>query len=303
MIPFDSARVLRVFLGMLVLAVFMIPQTAKAAPAPACGGTLWNANAGAETKDQAVQADGFFPNEVWIAQNDCIQWTFVPVNEIHTLTLLKPGAVRPSFGPPPCPPGVPPGSGTQPSGSSYDGSACVTSAPMANGATYTVVFPKSGNYKFVCLIHTDMNGTVHVLPKGSPLPYLKSDYDRQAREDAETLLSDGDQPRHDRDDWNRVDGNAVTAGTGEIVATGGGLRYRAVVRFLPGTIHIHAGESVVWTNLDPTEPHTVTFGAEPANFIPNYYSLPPSDPAPVFPRGRLPLLTLHLCAIHRRFRR
>jgi plastocyanin len=38
-----------------------------------------------------------------------------------------------------------------------------------------------------------------------------------------------------------------------------------MVRFLPGTIRIHAGETVEWINADPTEPHTVTFGNEPAN--------------------------------------
>jgi plastocyanin len=63
-------------------------------------------------------------------------------------------------------------------------------------------------------------------------------------------------------------GNAVIAGVGEIAATGGGTQYRSVVRFLNPTITIHKGQSVTWTNLDPTEPHTVTFGTEPAGFIP-----------------------------------
>ena len=61
----------------------------------------------------------------------------------------------------------------------------------------------------------------------------------------------------------------MLAGIGDIVATGGGLQYRAVVRYLPGTVRIHAGESVTWTNVDPTEPHTVTFGTEPPNFTVN----------------------------------
>jgi len=45
----------------------------------------------------------------------------------------------------------------------------------------------------------------------------------------------------------------------------GGRQYRSVVRFLSGSIRIHAGETVEWTNLDATEPHTVTFGTEPPN--------------------------------------
>ena len=98
-------------------------------------------------------------------------------------------------------------------------------------------------------------------------------------DEAQALLSDNDHRGEDHHEWNdRRDGdNTVIAGIGEIVATGGGLQYRAVVRFLPGIIRIHAGESVVWTNLDPTEPHTVTFGTEPAGFVPTLYSLPPAS--------------------------
>ena len=33
------------------------------------------------------------------------------------------------------------------------------------------------------------------------------------------------------------------------------------------------GESVEWTNIDPTEPHTVTFGTEPPNFVPTVKSI------------------------------
>ena len=35
----------------------------------------------------------------------------------------------------------------------------------------------------------------------------------------------------------------------------------AIVRFFPETIYIHKGETVEFTNVDPTEPHTVTSGA------------------------------------------
>jgi plastocyanin len=37
------------------------------------------------------------------------------------------------------------------------------------------------------------------------------------------------------------------------------------MRFLPGTIYVDVGDTVQWTNIDPTEPHTVTFGTEPVN--------------------------------------
>jgi plastocyanin len=166
---------------------------------------------------------------------------------------------------------------------------------LAGGATFTVTFPKAGNYKLVCLIHTDMTGSVHVLvnnAENARLIHSQRFYDDAALDEAVAVLADsdnGDDSRDGRWDDRRGSGhrgddeNSVIAGTGEIVATGGGTQYRAVVRFLPGVIRIHEGESVVWTNLDPTEPHTVTFGEEPAAFVPTLYSLPPAVLLPAGP--------------------
>jgi len=250
--------------------------------------TTYNANVGAETKDQSVQADAFLPNELWLLEGDSIKWRFVPKNEIHTVTFLKPGQIRPSAPPPAGPPFFVQGVNCGPA-ASYDGSACVSTATgLSGGATFTVKFPKAGNYKFVCLVHTDMTGTVHVLVNNAANGELirgQRFYDDQAHEEAEAILSDGDGGGVDRDGWQRRENadHAVAAGIGEIVSTGGGLQYRAVVRFLPGVIRIHAGESIVWTNLDPTEPHTVTFGTEPAGFVPTLFSLPPAELPPAGP--------------------
>ena len=75
------------------------------APGVAKGATTYRAKVGAETPSESVEADAFFPNELWILEGDSITWTFVPKNEIHTVTLLAqpPGApeqVRPSAPPP-----------------------------------------------------------------------------------------------------------------------------------------------------------------------------------------------------------
>ncbi|HVB54900.1 MAG TPA: plastocyanin/azurin family copper-binding protein [Candidatus Acidoferrales bacterium] len=142
---------------------------------------------------------------------------------------------------------------------------------MTNGATYTVKFPTPGNYKLVCLVHADMTGIVHVLQNtdatapfyAASLPYGQFDYNRQAADEAGDLLADRDNPREEVNDFPPSEN--VVLMTGEVTATAGGRQYVAIVRFLPETIRIHAGETVEWINTDPTEPHTVTFGTEPAN--------------------------------------
>ncbi len=157
------------------------------------------------------------------------------------------------------------------SSATYTGTNCVTSNPVSGGATFTVTFPNAGNYKLVCLVHTDMNGTVHVLPYGADAALLQTQrfLDDEGSDQAEDLLKDRD---HQGEEIAELPGNQVAAGIGEIAATGGGTEYRAVLRFLNPVVRIHKGESVTWTNLDPTEPHTVTFGTEP-----------PPSPAPFVP--------------------
>jgi plastocyanin len=213
----------------------------------------WLANVGAETPDESSQANAFLPNEIWVHAGDNITWTFVPVNEIHTVTFLMPGQVRPSMG-----------ACEVASGSSFDGTSCVSSAPSSNGTKYTVTFPTAGNYKLVCLVHLNMNGTIHVLPTSATLPYSQSFYSTEAATQATDLLLDGDVAIAQAHDFGPGPNGVVMHG--EMTATPGGRQYVSVVRFLPYLIVIHAGDTVEWMNTDPTEPHTVTFG--PANFAP-----------------------------------
>jgi plastocyanin len=233
--------------------------------APAAVKAQWTAKVGAESKDEGRQADAFLPNEIWVYAGDSIAWHWQPKNEVHTVTLLAvneppPAGLRPPPGTPlfGCPIATP-------SPATYDGTTCVTSPVEAGGSSFTVKFTNPGSYKFVCLIHTNMNGTVHVLSKdaASPfyapsLPFIQSDYDKQARDQAADILGDPDQPTEEVRDFRPADHEVLM--TGEMVATGGGRQYLAFMRFFPQTIQIHVGETVEFTNVDPTEPHTVTSG-------------------------------------------
>ena len=64
------------------------------------------------------------------------------------------------------------------------------SAPGEEPPTYSVTFPSTGNFKFVCLIHADMTGVVHVVAPSTPLPHTQNFYDRETRRDGERLLAD-----------------------------------------------------------------------------------------------------------------
>lgn len=112
----------------------------------------------------------------------------------------------------------------------------------------------------------NMTGTVHVLDRSQPLSHDQDFYDDEAEKQRRDLLSDRDRgdssSHHSHSHWNKV-----TSGTGEIVATPGGAQNLAVMRFMEPTKVIHAGETVEWTNSDPVTRHTITFGAEPVDFM------------------------------------
>lgn len=213
--------------------------------------TEWHAVVGAQSRDKGHQALAFLPNEIWIHSGDSITWTFA-VDEIHTLTFLTSGQVRPG------PFGGCPGFAANPA--TFDGSACVSTPPLSSGATFTVIFPTTGNFKFVCLLHNNMTGVVHVLDPSQALPHTQSFYDMAAMDEGIELISDSDPELA----FDPAGSNHITAGVGEISSTAGGQQTLSIVRFVEEIKVLHAGETAEWTNNDPVTPHTITFGAPPA---------------------------------------
>ena len=251
---------------MLLVTVLSVSQVgwgiASASGAPP---QTWFATVGAQSNDKGHQALAFLPNEIWIHAGDSITWRF-ETDEAHTVTFIPDSEIRPLFA----------GVAGSPSGSQFPdpklpGTTVVSSPgqiPFAKGATFTVNFPTTGNFKQVCLFHQNMTAVVHVLEASQQLPHDQDFYDRQAADQRRDLLSDRDgllvagcQQCAAPDS---LTARVVTAGIGEISATAGGTQTLSVVRFLGDKIVIRAGDTVEWTNLDPVTPHTVTFGMEPA---------------------------------------
>lgn len=284
------------FAGLLALAFFGSGQAAQAQQ-------NWHLSVGAETKDMGRQALAFLPDEVWIHAGDSITWTWQS-DEIHTLSFLSAGQITPSFSIPfsGCP-------GVATSPATFDGSSCLTSDALVKGQTFTVVFTAAGNYKFECLVHIAMTGTVHVLDSSAPLPHDQAFYDQEAARERRALLTDTDAAKRmdtamdgpgsqvmndavtvrilssrDRSSSGVQDlqagallgtggagKNEVKAGVGETSSNAGGIQTSSLLRFAKGTITIHVGDTVEWTNHDPVEPHTITFGPEaddPSNPFP-----------------------------------
>jgi plastocyanin len=248
-----------------LLTVLTVPRTVHAQLG-------WHALVGAQSHDKGRQALAFLPNEIWIHEGDSVTWRF-DVDEIHTVTFLKtvpsPSQTRPPF-PAGC--GTPAAPVFSSNPAIFDGTKCVSTPPLVKGQTFTVKFPATGNFKLVCLIHSDMTAVVHVLDLSQTLPHDQFFYDDQAGDQREDLLSDKDRDNdhgeRDRSHGDQHSAHSVTAGIGEVSATAGGSSTLSVMRFLHSPIVIHAGETVEFDNQDPVTPHTITFGIEPADPMP-----------------------------------
>jgi plastocyanin len=247
---FVHIQALARFRWMLLFVVFVFPQVIKA---------QWQATVGAQSHDKGRQILAFLPNEIWIHAGDNVTWK-VETDETHTVTFLVLGEIRPPFtvG---CP-------GITPDDSSFDGSSCVNGGPQVKGQSFTVRFPEVGNFKLVCLVHANMSGVVHVLEPAVPLPHDQDYYDDLAANQRRDLLRDTDEDDTDQAGHEHSQGHEVIAGLGEIVATPGGSSAITVVRFLHSPTVIRVGDTVEWSNSNPTAPHTITFGSEPANPMP-----------------------------------
>ena len=256
----DSILFRSIFTAGIILGTLTLPHAVQA---------QWHATVGAQSKNKGHQALAFLPNEIWIHAGDSITWRF-DADDVHTVTFLNDSDKRPDFlvGPP---------NGFSTGSASFDGSTSISTPILVNGATFTVAFPKTGNFKLVCLVHERMTGAVHVLESNAQLPHDQDFYDRQAADQRRDLLSDRDGHLEEAcrqhgdlegEHHHPIDAHLVTVGVGEISATAGGSQTLSVVRFIDDKIYIRAGQTVEWNNHDPVTPHTVTFGAEPANPVP-----------------------------------
>ncbi|HEX8971857.1 cupredoxin domain-containing protein [Oryzihumus sp.] len=259
-----SLRRLRWALAALCALTLAVAFTA---PASATGASTshprtWHVSVAAESHNKAIQTMAFMPGTIWVNAGDSILWT-VRAGEIHTVTFLASGQKLPEFNP------FDPKMVTRQGGSSYDGHSYYNSGLLSNqgkgsgfpaGFTYTLKFPRTGNFTYWCLVHgMFMKGTVHVRAAGTKYPFTQADYNRQADHKKAADLREGQRL------WN----DTAKKATNHTVYAGADGKHAMVMRFIDPHVKIHVGDSVTFKNSGMLAPHTITFGPERTNiFVP-----------------------------------
>src|SRR5579871_1125794 len=255
---------MRVFLA---LAVVVGALVLVAAPRQAGAAKTWIVQVGASANKQADQALLFLPGTITINEGDTVQWKlaasdhaiYFPADQ-KPPDLIIPGAAKGQLL---WNPAVMYASHQK----TYDGSAPISGGALLHDPdapkSYTLTFTKAGTYKYLCMLHPGMEGTVIVQPAGTPYPKTQAQYDEEAAAEAKAALAKAE---------------ALRASNSPIVtAVGGHHNYTlrlvgsvtdgvTVYRFPVQSLTIHRGDTVTWAMQDPTELHTVSFGVGNRSF-------------------------------------
>ena len=187
------------------------------------------------------------------------------------------------------PTGLPPGSPARihrhparpRSPASYDGTGFLNSELLFKGSNATVTFTTAGTFGFICQIHPGMSGTVNVVASGATT--TQADADAKAALTRTAILGAVDSLEAATNaqvtETERSDGTSLwNIFTNSIQAPapqpGGGTGFLELLRFVPPSLEIQAGDTVRWT---ATAVHTVTFpadGQDPATIDP--FTTPPT---------------------------
>lgn len=223
-----------------------------------------------DPSDVTIAVLAYLPSAITVSQGTTVSWA-IAGPEPHSVTFLPPGQTMPS---PESPDGQKLFAPTPPTGS-YDGKTLVNSGliPLGPQAAppFKVKFDTPGLYKFACVIHPQMVGTVTVAATGAK---ADTQADVQTRGDTEMnqWLTEGRAAKKAMTDKAPVKTANADGSTTWTIEMGGSTAHTDILAFAPVPAAIKAKDSVVFVN-NSSAPHTASFAGK--------QSLPqnPTDPA------------------------
>jgi len=241
---------------MILALVLLIPL-----PARVIAATKWTVRAGADRENKALQANAFLPKNITINEGDTVLWAlgggdhtiFFPADQKPPdliipgkekgILLWNPVIFLPSMQ------------------KTYDGSGPFSGGVMGQEMglpkTYETTFTKAGTYKYVCMFHPGMEGSVTVQAAGTAVPKTQAEYDKMAVEQAEAAIA---KARELKQGSKPIVAGMPGKRTFTLNMVGSMKEMATFFRFPVDRLEIRRGETVTWVMKDPTELHTVSFG-------------------------------------------
>jgi plastocyanin len=150
---------------------------------------------------------------------------------------------------------------------------------MPASKEFSLIFTKPGIYRYVCTLHSHMQGTIEVVPADAADVPSQAEIDKQAKAEADHLLALIDKARglgktirsepgpHGTTFW------FVRAGAFDVSADIRGQLFD----FLPKNLSVKAGDTVIWESVDV---HAITFNPIPP--VPEPFIVKPQPGGPPF---------------------
>ncbi len=254
---------------------------------PALAAETWEVVVGTDVEAEGITLNSFLPSVLTVRAGDTVNWSFAG---FHTVTfnagraglpLIVPaptaGELMLGAGAFPFPPGPTPPTGA------YEGASQVSSGtPQGDpgeAPPFSLTFTRAGVYAYECIIHPGMEGTVSVVSEGGSLPETPAQARERGRAESDSLATAmrgqiGAAQAAPMAMSGRPAIHAVAAGLGNPAGV-------SALRFLAEDITVRRGDSVVWTNPDGFEIHTVSFTS--GGPLPEFTEVRPGPAGPMGP--------------------
>lgn len=207
-----------------------------------------------DPKDPTIAVLQYMPAAVTVAVNTPLTFDWTGTHEPHSVTFFPPGQQAPT------PDKAEPLFQGKPAAGPYDGSTLLNSGLQPLGpaavAPMSVTFSKAGTYKFQCVIHVQMTGTVTVVDTGGAADtaaQVKTKGDAELKQ----WLAEGESAKAAFDAAGSPSTPNADGSKTWHVKMGTSTPHTDILAFSP-LASVKAGDKVEFIN-DSGAPHTATF--------------------------------------------
>lgn len=225
--------------------------TATTAAAPQAITVLAGAN---DAADRHIAVLAFMPAEISVHVGTKVTWSWEKTGEPHSVSFY-PGEQRPPV--PPDPKTFAPVPPTGP----LDGTSAASSGLQPTGPEpakpFTVSFAKAGAYKYYCVIHPTMSGTVNVT-EASGTEDSASTVAIKGESDLKSYVAEGQAAAKELASATPEKNATSDGATTYTVQMGKSTQHTEVMAFAPTPATVKAGDKVTFVNSSHA-PHTASF--------------------------------------------
>ena len=204
--------------------------------------------------DQHIAVRVFMPSEISVHVGTKVTWVWDGAREPHSVSFY-PGDQRPPFPP------DPKGFGPLPATGPLDGTNAASSGLQPTGPQpaqpFSVSFAKAGTYKYYCVLHPTMVGTVNVT-EASGAQDSASAVAAKGKTEMEQYLAEGEAASKQLASAKPETTQTSDGATTYTVQMGVSTRHTDVNAFGPTPVNLKAGDKVMFLN-DSLVVHTASF--------------------------------------------